>query len=180
MLGVHVYERERRGAGRRPAIAALALATLLACAGQASAQTPDDSGAVDQYVEDIPTAGGSAVPGREAPKQKGKLKPSVAASIDSDGGADAPALAELATSPDYGAGAKLGRSKGSRLGVHNEVVESGDPELDVSNRAALTSAVSAAQGAGTARLAGFLAVLFGISVATLGAAALRHRRGTLA
>ena len=38
------------------------------------------------------------------------------------------------------------------------------------------SAVSAVSGAETVRLVGFLLVLFGISVATLTAAALRQRR----
>ena len=74
-------------------------ATLLACSG-AYAQT---SGGVDQYVEDVPSAGGTTHPGKDKPK-KDTIAPSVETQIEEQGGSDAPVLTEVATSSDYGAG----------------------------------------------------------------------------
>jgi hypothetical protein len=175
-LGLH--RRTGRGGRRRlAAVAAVLGATLLACSAPAYAQTPPDSGAVDQYVEDVPTAGGSTHPGKN-PGKKDTIKPSVAAQIDSQGGSDAPVLTEVATSSDYGAGPKL--PDAPKPGVRDGEISNAAPEADVSSSALASSAVSAVQGAETARLVGFLVVLFGISVATLTAAALRQRRPTQA
>ncbi len=170
---VFVHGRKRhRGRRGLLVLAAVIGATLLAGTGQAYAQTPPDSGGVDQYVEDVPTAGGSTVPGKGKDKDE-TIAPSVATQIDEQGGADAPLLTEIATSSDYGAGPKFGPK------TANEDVSSAAPEADVSSTAAAASAVSAVQGAGMARLAGFLFVLFGISIATLVAATLRQRRAAV-
>jgi hypothetical protein len=158
----------KRHRGRRGllALAFVVGATLLAGTGQAYAQTTPDSGAVDQYVEDVPTAGGSTVPSTGAGEDEA-IQPSVATQINQQGGTDAPALTKVASSSKYGAGA------------FGEDVSGAAPEADLSSTAAAASAVSAVQGAGTARLAGFLFVLFGISIATLVAATLRQRRAAV-
>lgn len=172
-LVVHGRKRHR---GRRGllVLAAVVGATLLGGSGQAYAQTtPPDSGGVDQYVEDVPTAGGSHVPGK-GPGKHETIKPSVATQIDELGGVDAPVLTEVATSSDYGAGPKT-----AKPGARGEDVSAAAAIADVSSRATAASAVSAVQGAGTTRLAGFLLLLFGISVATVIAAALRQRRAAV-
>jgi hypothetical protein len=151
-------------------VAAIFGATLLACSG-AYAQT---SGGVDQYVEDVPSAGGTTHPGKGKPK-KDTIKPSVETQIEEQGGSDAPVLTEVATSSDYGAGPKL-KPAAPKMTVREGEISKADPEADVSNGAIAASAVSAVSGAETARLAGFLVILFVISVATLTAAALRQRR----
>ena len=162
-------------------LAAVFGATLLAGSGQAYAQTeppppppPPSSGGVDQYVEDVPTAGGSHVPGK-GPNKPAPIKPSVQTQIVEQGGVDAPALTKIATSPDYGAGQKLTPKQTVKPGARGEDVSSASSG-DVSSTAAASSAVSAVQGTGIARLVGFLLVLFGISVATLTAAARRQQR----
>ncbi len=149
-------------------VAAVFGATLLACSG-AYAQT---SGGVDQYVEDVPSAGGTTHPGKDKPK-KDSLTPSVETQIEEQGGSDAPVLTEVATSSDYGAGPKL--QSAPKMTVREGEMSNADPEADVSNGAVAASAVSAVSGAETVRLVGFLLVLFGISVAALTAAALRQR-----
>lgn len=157
------------GRRRLAAVAAVFGATLLACSG-AYAQT---SGGVDQYVEDVPSAGGTTHPGKDKPK-KDKIKPSVETQIEEQGGSDAPVLTEVATSSDYGAGPKLPAAP--KMTVREGEISQAAPEDDVSNGAVAASAVSAVSGAETVRLVGFLLVLFGISIATLTAAALRQRR----
>ena len=172
--------RGHRGGRGLLVLAAVFGATLLAGSGQAFAQTepppppPGGSGGVDQYVEDVPTAGGSHVPGK-GPTKPAPIKPSVQTQIVEQGGADAPALTKIATSPDYGAGQKLTPKQTVKPGARGEDVSSASSG-DVSSTAAAASAVSAVQGTGIARLVGFLLVLFGISVATLTAASRRQQR----
>ncbi len=149
-------------------------ATLLAATAPAQAQT---SGGVDQYVEDVPTAGGSTHPGK-GPGKKDTIKPSVATEIEEQGGTDAPVLTEVATSSDYGAGQAL--RPAPQAGARDGEISNAAPEADVSSSALAGSAVSAVSGAETVRLVGFLFVLFAISLATLTAAALRQRRPTQA
>jgi hypothetical protein len=175
---VHGRKGHRGGRGLL-VLAAVFGATLLAGSGQAYAQTepppppPGGSGGVDQYVEDVPTAGGSHVPGK-GPTRPAPIKPSVQTQIVAQGGVDAPALTKIATSPDYGAGEKL-TPQTVKPGARGEDVSSASSG-DVSSTAAAASAMSAVQGTGIARLVGFLLVLFGISVATLTAAATRQQR----
>ncbi len=163
----------RNGIGGRRRLAAVAAvfgATLLACSG-AYAQT---SGGVDQYVEDVPSAGGTTHPGKGKPK-KDTIKPSVETQIEEQGGSDAPVLTEVATSSDYGAGPKLaGRAEARPCAT----ARSRTPIPRPTCRARRDRRLGRERGAGaeTARLAGFLIVLFGISVATLTAAVLRQRR----
>ena len=115
------------------------------------------------------------IPARDKPK-KDTIKPSVETQIEEQGGSDAPVLTEVATSSDYGAGPKLPAAP--KMTVREGEISQAAPEADVSNGAVAASAVSAVSGAETARLVGFLLVLFGITVATLTAAALRQRPRT--
>lgn len=183
-------------------LAALTIGVLVAWsiwAAQAYAQTPDGPAAVDQYVEDVPTSGGSAIPGStKHPPKKSSLPHRVSSQIASQGGSDAAILRDIASSPDYGAPAASstpgGRGKASGKGgtrqngrmetddrtamtrSAREGAESIPTPSDSSDSDALSAAVSAVQGGDAARLVGLLVVLFAISVAALAAAGLRNRR----
>lgn len=171
-----------RGRGTRGILVALTVgATLLACAGTASAQTGDDGSSVDQYVEDVPTAGGSTHPGVGGSHQS-TLPPSVGTQIDANGGSDAATLRDLATKSDYGGQTVTKKKQKAAAGPvtgtpgRGESISSADPEANGSAGDALSSAVSAVQGGEAARLVGLLVVVFLISVTTLTAAGLRQRR----
>jgi hypothetical protein len=83
-------------------IVAALVAVLLAVPAQAAADTPQDFSASDQYVETLPTPSGpSAADGRR--RGKTPLRPSVAAKLRDQGGADTSRLEAIATSSDFGA-----------------------------------------------------------------------------
>jgi len=179
------------GGGRRARraillVGAAGVATLLALPGTALAQTADDPSAVDQYVEDVPTGGGSSVPGSKGKPKKTNLPPGVSAQISDQGGSDAALLSNVASSSDYGAPQKTLERKTETSGytisgAQMERREAGgsaaSPEDDVSAASALSSAI-AADGAGAARLIGLLALLFAVSLGALAVSAVRHRRRT--
>jgi len=155
---------------RRVLTLATVLVTVLGWEAQASAQLPNDTSAVDQYVEDVPDAGGS-VDVRTANSTRGgtasadgiDLPSSVASALKQEGGRDAESLRQLATSPVYGAPRdRLGRMESSRETL--DLVTSG--RLDGE---APTTAI------GT-RLLGLLAALAVISAVALAAVLLRRRR----
>jgi hypothetical protein len=182
-----------RGRGRRVRrLAVVTIGVLVACstwAGQAYAQTPDGTSAVDQYVEDVPTSSGSTIPGKNKPK-KNSLPPSVSNQIERQGGSDAAILREVASSPDYGAPAatppKAKKKAGAKAAAKGDAARTNRPAReegggipapsDSSASEAVSAAVSAAQGGDAARLVGLLIALFVISLAALTAAGLRHRR----
>ena len=146
-------------------MAAVFAASLLACSG-AYAQT---SGGVDQYVEDEPSAGGSGQPGKDKDQP---VTPSVVAQIEDQGGSDAAALQEAAAAPTP----KLNLPDAPTKGVRDGGLSNASPVEDVSAANLGDPDSNPLAGAETIRLVGFLVVLFGISVATLTAAALRQRR----
>jgi hypothetical protein len=82
-------------------LAALVVA-VVAVPAPAAAQSPQDFSASDQYVETLPTTSG---PSATKDRRRGKtpLRPSAAAKLRSQGGADAARLEALATSSDFGA-----------------------------------------------------------------------------
>jgi hypothetical protein len=85
----------------RTIVAAL-VAVFLAFPVSATADSPQDFSASDQYVETLPsTSGPSATDGRR--RGKTPLRPSVAAKLRDQGGADASRLEAVATSSDFGA-----------------------------------------------------------------------------
>jgi hypothetical protein len=85
----------------RPIVAAL-VAVVLAVPVSAAADSPEDFSASDQYVETLPTTSG---PSATDDRRRGKtpLRPSVAAKLRHQGGADASRLEAVATSSDFGA-----------------------------------------------------------------------------
>jgi hypothetical protein len=178
------FSIERGGRRARRSIlllAAAGVATLLALPGTAGAQTSDIPSAVDQYVEDVPTGGGSAVPGSGGGSDS-NLPPGVSAQISEQGGSDAPLLDQVATSSTYGAPQVERKSKPSGPTISGGMMErrEGDggaaaPETDVSVGSALSSAVSGDEGG---RLVGLLVLLLAVSIGALAVSAARHRRRT--
>jgi hypothetical protein len=83
-------------------ILAALVAAALAVPATAAADTPQDFSASDQYVETLPTPSG---PSAADDRRRGKtpLRPSVAAKLRDQGGADASRLEAIATSSDFGA-----------------------------------------------------------------------------
>ena len=83
-------------------IVAAVLAVAVTVPASATAGTPQDFSASDQYVETLPTTSGpSPTQGRK--RGKTPLRPSVAAKLRSQGGADTARLDAVATSSDFGA-----------------------------------------------------------------------------
>jgi hypothetical protein len=82
-------------------VAALAAAAV-AVPAPAAAESPQDFSASDQYVETLPTAGGPSAT-RDGRHRKTPLRPSVAAKLRGQGGADAARLETIATSSEFGA-----------------------------------------------------------------------------
>jgi hypothetical protein len=83
-------------------ILAALVAVALAVPGAATADTPQDFSASDQYVETLPTTRG---PSATDDRRRGKtpLRPSVAGKLAEQGGSDAARLEAIATSSDFGA-----------------------------------------------------------------------------
>jgi hypothetical protein len=83
-------------------IVAALVAAVVAVPAPAAAKSPQDFSASDQYVETLPTAGGPSAT-KDGRHRKTPLRPSVAAKLRSQGGADAARLEAIATSSDFGA-----------------------------------------------------------------------------
>src|SRR3954469_15025109 len=92
-------------------IALLAVVTALAWSATATAS---GSSLIDQYVEDVPTSGGSHYPGASSGASSGgggsvssvtpvPLSGSTQKALNRKGGQDAKTLEKIATSPQYGA-----------------------------------------------------------------------------
>jgi hypothetical protein len=78
------------------------VAVALAVPATAGAASPEDFSASDQYVETVPTTRGpNATKDRKSVNTP--LRPSVAAKLRAQGGADAASLESVATSSDFGA-----------------------------------------------------------------------------
>jgi hypothetical protein len=190
----------RRPSGRRWIIGLAVCASVLTFASTAAAQSPPS--AIDQYVEDAPSAGGSTPKGNKpstggsggagsAPSGATKLPPRVQTEITKSGGQDAELLTRIATAPEYGAptpGLKAdknrrakgrGSSSAKRTGQTLGEVRGADPRTDVSAGDTLTAAVSAVQGGDAARLVALLLVLAAITIGALVTAGLRQRRRAL-
>jgi hypothetical protein len=83
------------------AVAAL-LAVLLLLPAAAGAKSPEDFSAADQYVETLPTTEGPSAT-KEGKEGRTRLPGRVQAKLDAEGGKDAAALEEVATSGRFGA-----------------------------------------------------------------------------
>ena len=137
--------------------AALSVATL------AGGQTPVQPGAsaVQQYVEDVPTASGQSTPGATKPAAQ-PLSPAARSALRRLTPATAGALRTIATSPAYGA-PKTGAS------------DAGATHPSSSPAGSLGSTADAIGTASDAPLLGLLVVLIATSIGAVGFAIRRGR-----
>ncbi len=154
-------------------LALTVVVTVLALAGEAVAQVPDDSSAVDQYVEDVPAAGGSTPVGKDKPKET-PLSSGVDQQVEREGGKDATSLRTLATSSRYGAPQMRLKESAEATRSTSAVRNLPEAATDASAREAASAAVDA--GGSSGRLLGFLIALFVFSVAAFAAVALQQKR----
>jgi hypothetical protein len=129
------------------------------------------NGLIDQYIEDVPTAGGTHHPGAGAGGTSGSgtssptgptvsLSGSVQTKLDKNGGDDAPLLNEIATSPSYGAPQE---TSGTVL------TPTGSPDP-------LSAGVSAITDGSDGRMLGLFVALLAVTAGSLGFAAASRRR----
>ena len=123
----------------RPAMVAVLVALLAVPAG-AAAETPQDFSASDQYVETVPTTKGPSAT-KDGKRGRTPLPPSVAAKLRSQGGADATALEDVATSSDFGAPQGTGRAADKENGA-------GDRRSSRNRTAVPSASVQAVRGGG--------------------------------
>jgi hypothetical protein len=157
---------------RRGGVAVLVTVTLLTPVGEAFAQTPDGSSAVDQYVEDVPTGEGSSAVGQKKETRK-PLSASVQAQVQTGGGDDAAVLEQAATSAAYGAPQKV-------------LVRAIRPEQESAGVGAAGSAEdgvaavgSAVTGKNAAPIVAILIAVLSISVVAFALAGIKQRRRAL-
>ena len=171
VVGVELMRRSVRR--RVLACAAIVGATLLAGSAPAHAQLPSDPGAVDQYVEDVPTGGGSAHPTADTPT-KTSVPGGLQEQINSEGGSDAALLTEVVSSSAYGAPQ---RPAGGGGGSSAERMERGDTAPSAAEASGVvSSAITAVEGGDSRRLLALLGALLAVSVATVVAVGVRQRR----
>jgi hypothetical protein len=94
------------------------VATALAVPATAGAKSPDDFSASDQYVETLPTTSGPSAT-KDGKHRKTPLRPSVAAKLRSQGGADASRLEAIATSSEFGAPQAAAAGSDKKNGAQN-------------------------------------------------------------
>lgn len=182
MKSVFGVELMRRSVPRRRvlAFAAIVGATLLATSAPAHAQLSGGPGAVDQYVEDVPTGSGTAHPTADPPSST--PPPSgVQQQIDAQGGSDAPLLTQVVSSSTYGAPQeRAGKNKGGGSGSSERMERGGELPEAVSSgtesSGVVSSAVTAVEGSDSRRLLGLLLALLAVTAATVVAVGLRQRR----
>ena len=179
MRSVFGVELMRRSVRRRVlAFVAIVGATLLATSAPAHAQLSGGPGAVDQYVEDVPTGGGTSHPTADPPSST-PAPSGVQQQIDAQGGSDAPLLTQVVSSSTYGApqGRAVRKGGGSSLermergGGLPEAVSSGTESSGV-----VSSGGPAVEVSDARRLLGLLFALLAVTAATVIAVGLRQRR----
>ena len=122
--------------------------------------------AISQYVEALPTSSGPAATGRRGGRPR-PLPPLVAARVREQGGDDAEALIEVATSPTYGAPSRTSSKEPIRPGDTDERVRERPSPLD--------AVVSPIADADEPRLLVLLALLGSMTLTALTLAARRQR-----
>jgi hypothetical protein len=151
----------------RASLAGFVLAALLVWAPAALAQDSTDGSPVDQYTDDIPTAGGSTGDDSGSEGSRGadgyQLPPDVADELGSEAGGDAAILKEIATSPARGA-------------PQHKPAEEPAPNISPQEPNAVSAATSAFADDGGAQLESLLAVLIGIGAIGVVAVVWRARR----
>jgi hypothetical protein len=138
-------------------------AVALSVASLAGGQPPAQPGtsAVQQYVEDVPTANGQSTPGATKPAPQ-PLSPAARIALRRLTPATAGALRTIATSPAYGA---------PKIGASN----AGATHPSSSPGGSLGSSVDAIGTASDAPLLGLLVVLIATSIGAVGLAVRRGR-----
>jgi hypothetical protein len=163
---------------RAALIRVTAVSVALAFAAPAAAQDPPpvappppDDSAISQYVEGVPAAGGTKTPGVGRRGKPKALPTAVRAALNASGGSDAPALQQLATSPDLGAPARPApRAAAVAAAAVARPSEEGSPPV-----AALSAAVTAAGDGGGGRFAVLGLALLAITAVVLASARRRVR-----
>jgi hypothetical protein len=154
-----------RGRGtNRLALATAFASAAIALPGAAFAQT---GGLIDQYIEDVPTSGGTHHAGTGGTGSTGSSAAVTPASLPSDvktkledkGGKDSDILQQIATSPRYGA-------PPATSGAILTATSSPDP---------FSAAVGALTDGGDGRMVGLFVALLAITAVSLGFAAARRR-----
>ena len=145
------------------------MAAALAVPAPATAESPEDFSASDQYVETLPTTRG---PSATKDRRPGKtpLRPSVAAKLRSQGGADAARLEAIATSSDFGAPQGTG-------GKADKLNGAGD-RRDSRNSTAIPSASVQAVREGGGDLLWLLLALLAITGLVVGAVTYQRHKDT--
>ena len=146
-------------------VTAFATAALVV-PGTAFAQS---GGLIDQYIEDVPTSGGThhagtgsggtGSTGSSAAVTPASLPSDVKTKLEDRGGKDSEILQEIATSPRYGA-------PPATAGVVLTTTSSPDP---------LSAAVGAVTDGGDGRMVGLFVALLAVTAVSLGFAAARRR-----
>jgi len=134
--------------------------------GTAFAQT---GGLIDQYIEDVPTSGGThhagtgsggtGSTGSSAAVTPASLPSDVTTKLEDKGGKDSEILQEIATSPRYGA-------PPATAGAVLTATSSPDP---------FSAAVGAVTDGGDGRMVGLFVALLAVTAVSLGFAAARRR-----
>lgn len=171
-LAEHGYHQDSvlrgRGIVRRSVVSAFAAAAL-ALPGAAFAQT---GGLIDQYIEDVPTSGGTHHAGSGGSGGTGSTGSSSAAAtpaplpsdvetkLEDRGGKDSEILQEIATSPRYGA-------PPATSGTSLTATSSPDP---------FSAAIGAVTDGNDGRMVGLFIALLAVTAVSLGFAAASRRR----
>jgi hypothetical protein len=123
----------------------------------------DDSGLVDQYTEQVPTASGPTGTGHNSGGTGGATLPtSVQTQITDQGGNDKEILKQVATSPRYGAPSA-------------QQPDEGQPIVS-SSPGALSAAVTAVSDGSDGRMIALLIALLATAATMVGVAAAKHSR----
>jgi hypothetical protein len=155
-----------RGRGtNRLALATAFASAALAMPGTAFAQT---GGLIDQYIEDVPTSGGThhagtgsggtGSTGSSAAVTPASLPSDVKTKLEDKGGKDSDILQQIATSPRYGAPPATSEAI--------PATSSPDP---------FSAAIGALTDGGDGRMVGLFVALLAITAVSLGFAAARRR-----
>jgi hypothetical protein len=168
---MRAHRRTHRTLAALVAGAALALASAAPAAAQ---ETPLDFSAGDQYVETVPTAKGPRVADRERSKRsRSGLSPRVQRLIQSQGGATAGTLSEVASSEGLGAPTASSGSGGSGDGSGKG---SGADRDSGEGSPSVPSATISAVGGGDATLGWLAVALLAITTVALGAFGYQRHR----
>lgn len=153
-----------------------ALAAALAFAPTGSAQTPPpDIGAVDEYREIIPSAGGGRPADGQGDSKRARLPSKARETLSRDGGADTTVLEDMATSSRYGA-PQESLDEGTAGAPSNRASGAGDAAVGSSEPSVPSAAASAVTEGEAGAPVGLLAALVGIAALVAGTAFYRHRR----